>query len=653
MTKLIYFISGVAPTPAEQAEIDTGRGTYETVALRTRKSRTTHGERPETCDFVAGLVPPAYAGIVTAPGLTADTSDPDEPPIARMYKTSPPRPNEDWKGNGAFGGVGGSSWPTTGSVAIDHHVNPAAGSDTNDGSLAAPFATLAHAVSQASAGQVVGVAAGADVNEGGVDMRISGVTLAGYGDIAAQGLPVIRAETPVASWQTSADRADANTNVYSTTMSIVSTRGRPLIGEDGTVLNWVASVATCQSTPGTFHVPAANIDPNAPHDLPTGDHMCYVHPTGGTDPRSDGRTYTYTNGDAPQFGDDASIINIEFGRQCNRDGVRGGHNVTVEGVLLNQTSPVHSLLFESGVYRNVGCWQDYDDLREGSIALEFYTSSGTGHAGLYENVFFVGYADSAQNVSAIAGHTGSTTDIYDTITLNRVSVRNGNIETTATGYADTINMDTVRLDNAPIELRAYTSATLRDVWATNAHNGQYHINSYEAGDLTIEGLRVYGDTTAGVVFRFPDGMSMTRSVFSRDGTQSSGATRVLFDSGAIYGDDLLLAGNLYDTNGHGQYNYIARCEGLDPSNDNNVYSTEGDARNHVNGQFYQTIPALRAGENVDANSVVVADIIAGDASTGDFTPAAGLPTASGLERFPTYVTIPADIAAARAQIIAA
>lgn len=110
MAKVIYFIASEQPTAPELADIATLTARGDDVLVRTRVGRTTFGDKIEPSDEVAGRVPAAYSSVARASGVTSTDDVTPEPSLSRMYKTPPPRPNEDWEGNGAFGGVGGNSW---------------------------------------------------------------------------------------------------------------------------------------------------------------------------------------------------------------------------------------------------------------------------------------------------------------------------------------------------------------------------------------------------------------------------------------------------------------------------------------------------------------------------------------------------------------
>ena len=523
-------------------------------------------------------------------------------------------------------------------VEFDFYIDPSTGDDANDGSLGSPVATLARLAEIVTNNSTIGIPAGADINEhvpASAFEGLTGLTFQGFGDFAQDGLPVIRSEASISTpWQTSADRADANTNVYSQLLTIQSSRGRPVVAEGDTVLRWVADVATCQSNPGTFHVQSG--------DLTAGDHMFYVHAVGSTNPNSDGKSYSYTVGDTLRVGDGVTARYLEFGRQAHRDGFRGTGSAVVQNVLFNQTSPVHSALFADGAYQKVGCWQDFDDTRENALGIEFYAVDGRGLTGLFEDLFFVGVLDSIQSQNAIGGHVSGTVNLYDSMTARRCSIRNGRVA--FSGLADVLTVDTCRLDKGWVTLGNHTTSLVRDLWATPETGAQQVVYFNNAGDNTVEGLRMYGDTNTAAVRDSGNDLTLSRSVFVRDGQQ--GFARVLDQASA---GNILMQGCVFAENGNGDYLYHARVASLNVASDNNVF--EPSLRMHIGGVLYTDLATMQAATSTDANSLMVDPQVA-DAANGDFSLlAAGLPANCGLERFPTYTTIPETIEAARLQVI--
>ncbi|MEM6381073.1 MAG: hypothetical protein AAF739_00230 [Pseudomonadota bacterium] len=536
-------------------------------------------------------------------------------------------------------------------TGFDFHINTVIGSDSNDGSREAPFATLAHTIAQAAPNQSIGIAAGSNINEGGLDLRsLNGLTLEGYGDFATSGLPIIRSEAAMTGWQTSADRGDAFTNVYSIDLPIFaapdSQRLVPFTAENGTVHDWVDSVANANAAAGSFHV-TTNGDQQG--ELTAGTWTFFVHPVGGTDPRSDNKTYTYTNAAGPVFGNDITLQYLEFGRQLHRNGCRLGLNATVRNVFLNQVHGCHSLYAASGLYEDVFGWQDFVDRRSEHIGLEFYVDDARGLTGIMRRCVFVGVEVENYLMYGIGGHAQTNAHLYDSITIEDCATRFAGINTTATGWAGAMTLDRVHVDRGEVRLQQHTTSLVRDLWGEAASDSEHILRFYNFGTNVVTGMRAYGDCDFGQLREIGDNGQVTRSVLCADGDPG---TAFMIQGSVANNTNLLVDGVIFDDQGGDWNRVISIGSGtLNAASDNNVYSANPKAS--INGTVSATLANLQANENTDANSVQVDPQLA-DPANGDFTAeASGLPADSGLERFPTYTAIPTTVAAARAQAIAA
>ncbi|MEM1317781.1 MAG: hypothetical protein AAGF29_05915 [Pseudomonadota bacterium] len=510
--------------------------------------------------------------------------------------------------------------------------------------MATPLASLAQALSLSSNSQSIGIAAGSAINEGNLDFRaLDGIRLEGYGDFASHGLPLIRAETIVTSWQTSAERGDNHTSVYSFDGTIEaapdsgSNRLVPFMGEDGTVPTWVESVEAVQATPGSYHVQDGA---GSNGELPPGTYTFYVHPLDGSDPRTNGKTYSYTHASGPAFGDDATLRYLEFGRQLHRNGIRAGFNFLASNIVLNQTHPVHSLLAASGLMEDVVCIQDFVDTRESAIALEFYTPSGSGQTGTFRRCHFRGVSGSPQSMAAIGGHTADVSDLYDRITIEDCSIFAGDLG--GGSWADDVVVERCKIEEGEILIGSHATSTVRDNWCLGASGGQAHFVRYlNQGTNLFEGNRTYGNFTVGAVREAGDGTTMRRNVIvRRDNTSnhyvvSPGGTLVSF-------------GNIFDDSGF-WWNRTYNVSALAAGTGHNVFANSPRAQ--INGTVIALLPDLQTTTAQEANSVQTDPQLA-DPANGNFTAqASGLPANSGLERFPTYAATPADLASVRSHVI--
>ena len=524
-----------------------------------------------------------------------------------------------------------------GGVSYDYYVDSVNGNDANDGrSVATAFATLGKAQTEAVSfgdGVRIGLVAGSDFNITSADFSsVDRLYISGVGDLASDGLPLIRSDDAVGAWSDSTDRADGNTNVYSQDLAIVST-GMPLILEDGTPLQWVSSVAACQSSAGTFHVTTG--------DLPVGTYTFYVHPTGSGDPASNGKTYRHTKGAAPMFGDYATLKFIKFGSQTGRNGVSGGVGALIESCLFANTSAVHDALFGSGTYRNCAGWHDFDDVREGSTALEFYAVDGRGSSVEWDTCVYYAKGGS-QAVNGFGGHTSSNSMLYDQATVNDCAIKNCHVDFRS--LASALVSARTRAVEGTINCQYQTTATIVDPWFDNSTN-LYHVITFGGYPGTVEGARVYADTASAAIRDIANNTEVKRSVFVRRNPGSI-SSRVI-DNSSVTG--VLVKGNIFDENTRGAFIYNARLSSLDSESDSNVYF--GNVRMNINGTLYIDLASLQAGTGTDANSVTTDPVLA-DPANGDFTASGTLPAGCGLERLNiTYTPIPATLAAAEDWIV--
>lgn len=83
MTKnIVYFTAGVAPTPAEQAQIDTlnAAAVAYDVAVATNVASALYGDDLMRVDFAAGTIPDGYSGVpvIDPDNLPGAPLDPDQ-----------------------------------------------------------------------------------------------------------------------------------------------------------------------------------------------------------------------------------------------------------------------------------------------------------------------------------------------------------------------------------------------------------------------------------------------------------------------------------------------------------------------------------------------------------------------------------------------
>jgi len=519
--------------------------------------------------------------------------------------------------------------------AYDVYVDSENGDDTASGALATQAVqSLAEAQARALAfgdGVRIGMAAGSEWRDTLRLEPLQGVSVIAYGDVGNNGLPRLRGDDDLSAggWDDATDRGDANSSVYSRDV-VTDGNGFPFVLEDEKPLVWVASVGDCQSTAGTYHIQAG--------ELAAGTYTVYAHPRGSTDPRTDGKTYSYSRRSSPNIGFDNAIIDgAEVFAFVGRNGLGARLNASIRRVFFHYTSMVHDALPDSGEYKDCGGWSDVHFAQEGHIGFEFFTSDGAGHDVAWRRGFYVGVEDQVGNeaTSATGGHTGGP--LYETATISDFSAKNARVE--ITGLANQAVARRVKVDGKRFSLSG--SYEIEDLWVI-AHPTINDTNvgvalPNEAG--TVNGLRIYGDyTTAGIAGA--SDLVLERSVFARSGDEFRG--RVVWDNDAT---NVSMTGCAFDTSNGAFQDYIDVASYV---GDNNMY---GNINHSFDGQSYTTLAGLQ-GAGVDANSVENSANFA-DPANGDWTITGSNPPAnSGLERPDAeFTTIPSTVAEARAQVI--
>lgn len=168
-----------------------------------------------------------------------------------------------------------------GGSGYDWHVDSVSGNDNNTGkSPAQAFATIAKLEEQTiTAGQRIGLARGSVWREQ-MDISAADITIEAYG---TGNRPILDAANVVAagSWT----KTGGQTNVYQATVTPEWGSANHLgFWEDGAYLTKATSLANCDATPASYFPSAAS-----------GEITLYVHPTGSSNPTSDGKVYEYSH----------------------------------------------------------------------------------------------------------------------------------------------------------------------------------------------------------------------------------------------------------------------------------------------------------------------------------------------------------------------
>lgn len=494
----------------------------------------------------------------------------------------------------------------------------------------------------------IGVAAGKHLRlELNLD-AYNGIRIEGVGDLVTNGLPILDASDVIeGTWDDSTDRADANTNVYSQTLSWAGgTATFPNAWEDDAAYKAVANVATCQSTPGSFTT--AN---GVAQDTNGTSVVFYIHPYSSTNPNSDGKAREIAKRQyALKLGNNTTAKNIWTRKQTHGNGsFMAGVDCLAENMLFSD-GVKHEALMNSGMYRRCVAWHPNHDLRTNNIMMEFYISNGAGLTGVYDTCVCVG-PGAVQDVNvttqvcdAFTGHTsGVLAEYYDSVQVNNCSAKWASI--CVNNQADVVEVRNFYALNCAT-LSSNALSVCDGVWwhADTAILNQGRI--VWAGSPTVTNMRVYlGGTAEFIGFQGNPSITLENSVFwfnTNDDFQS--VVNNLTTSVSISECIFVLEGFR-----HSPVNLNA---GPTYSASNNTwYETTSDRfRNRVAGTTYTGIAAYLTAFP-DAGALTTNPNLA-DPANGDFSLAAPLSNGAGLLTFPEYTPIPADLTAAEAWIVA-
>lgn len=294
-------------------------------------------------------------------------------------------------------------------AAFDFFVDATNGSDANPGtSQAAAFATLSAAASAVSANESIGLKRGETWEE---ELNLStkaGVRVGAYGSLA-QPLPKIECTDVNASWSKTGGR----TNVYEVSWShdLTSTQTRHFVYEDGERMQYVADVATCDSTAGSYtYTGSANTSPIT----------IYVHTTGSGNPSSNGSEYRITKRQYSVFASGGGVLvdSVHGTRQAHNDGsiVLMGDNSEIRNCLATWGQKHHFFVWAVGgrVTNCVG-YLGYSPFENSTTYVAYHddTSVTNGDA-LFRYCYARPHSSDtrpiAESIEAFYAHTSGGTD---------------------------------------------------------------------------------------------------------------------------------------------------------------------------------------------------------------------------------------------------
>lgn len=419
----------------------------------------------------------------------------------------------------------GSTTTKMQSVAVqmfDLYADAVGGDDGNSGtSASAPVQTLATLKTKAEAigsGVKIGLKRGSYWRED-FDTTLENCVLEAYG---VGNLPTFDGAKIVdgGDWA----KTSGQTNVYEYTMTQVPSLAEGQAWEDDSVLQYVVDIATVDSTPGSYTVTGTLNG----YKTTAGPVTFYIHPTGSTDPTSDGQTYEVS--DLARLGrvrisSGSRATEIYCRRTCHADGAfrsSGDDTVILEDSYVTE-GVKHEALIASGEFRNVVAWHPADDPRTGNIMLEFYISDAAGKYGKYIDCVAIGPAPGAsQSVLGYGGHIGQGGQLYTTQSAENCVAKDctNGIQLAALGEVYTARCLVVDCEGAFWAGSASASTHTDDAILNTNVDLLYGYQADSGGKTTIEGLRanVRGVTSRGVIYKTSKTIFKDSSIYCNSGT---------------------------------------------------------------------------------------------------------------------------------------
>ena len=511
--------------------------------------------------------------------------------------------------------TGSTPGSPTGDVPVaDWYVDSVAGSDAAAGTSAAPFATLAKVGTSITANPTKTSVA---LKRGSLFREVLPTTVVSTIDYGTGALPIIDGSNVITGWTVNGGNA-----VWEKTVTI-ETGGRPRIYEDGVLMPWVADLATCGSTAGSRVLLDAG-----------GTVTLQMHPTGGGNPNSNGKTYEATVRNTVVFmGDNCTLKGVHARRCVHNDGsIRIGNNAHVERCIASDGSK-HNMLINGGTMIDV-ILARADAVTPTEASNVFLIGfDGRGIAGQSISMQRVGFLVDGQGASTSFFCHDDVAGAYDSVTAEQVwRIGDGSFAPTAGavsvqgyyaeqclnpiggGFSSQMTVDCFQVKNTGFGsdtgiygLGIITNLTPQYVRLTNgalysegANEGWVRVNSIVNGAaLTIN------NTT----FATSSGASRT---FVRDEGWTSGS--------------LIMNGTILQTTPYGTYTEVPT--GITYTADNNVFSVRDDGQAlyyllYHGASFVTSLAQWQTATGQDAHSFFffgqdVAQLLSGTYSAGDY-----------------------------------
>lgn len=511
-------------------------------------------------------------------------------------------------------GLGVSHDPIVFAPLYDIYIDSVNGNNANDGLTAETAKRTLSEVVLADRMRV-GLACGSHFHEMFEASGFNNLAIAAYGEGRK---PIVDCADEVGTWTKTVGR----TSVYQQTISHeVSDQNYLSLWEDGVRPVWVASVALCDATAGTWFTPTADA---------TGSSTIYVHPYDSTDARSDGKLYEMSMRNyAVTLGSSGIMRDIHTRRNGHNNG----------STIIGTGARAYNCIFEDGVKHNAfgggntefhGCISYKSDwpTRDNATMFVAYADNAHNMTALFENCVAIGdpavanfAIDHATDVTGFYAHTSG----IGTSNWLKVTHRNCTVLHCGSGYSvaeceewQHINSRAEGCHNGLST--AADLAVLTDIWiASTALVPCPRSLVAGGGAVIIDGARIYNDNTDNetmlVMIFGDDPFTMTNSVLYRDAGETNygyglrcmtDTSEITFTNNIVY-----LAQDTADQAAIKFFN--------DSTIDNNVYGISPTLDYQYGTDSYANWAAYRAAlPQFDVHSVN-ADPLLGDVANGDFS----------------------------------
>ncbi|MEM0978871.1 MAG: hypothetical protein AAGH78_01220 [Cyanobacteria bacterium P01_H01_bin.58] len=422
--------------------------------------------------------------------------------------------------------------------------------------------------------------------------------------------------------------AQGTANVFTATVSSyeavpaevdTSVQPTPYVYEDDEPLAWVADVATCSSTPGSFTYDGSR----SQWANGNSDRTIYVHPKGSTNPLSDNKSYQVS---ARPYairltGQSCIVRNIHtFASSDDNGSLFSGEKALVDSCILSYSTKHSSHLGENSEYRNTifndevpagGNWSGGR-----TLGVIYEPTASPGATAIYDGCVFIG-----QGISGVIGAYVHTSDnsAFESATIKDCYSFNLQIPYNASDDVAQLNIIDSYAEKFTLGVKSEGPAIINGFTAIDHNPGANIIRSVVPGDVSCSDIAVAGTNN------FNDGAFINNGLLELDHLtfvfpDSAGVVTVERTADNKSGDRTL-------TNSIVNTRYVWQLENITPPDivsDSNLYlGLESSDRIlwRIDGSVYADFAGLQAAHPaLEVNSIEKTDPqFSGDTSTGDFS----------------------------------